>query len=188
MWFSLNLVQQLQQLCFERVHAHWPESPEVYSLVGGGSASWPAAGGAKRAWTGTRGCPKPRSGPHLVKIHQPLHLIKGQTRVKGWACKKIIKKRFNHRSTADGNTSVHGPVLRVVGVWCGASRRIVADYKVDCSLEESNSLLHRLIFKWTPEDSINLLRYSVRFHPAKGRFWMAMISADQRKDLAVGFL
>lgn len=63
--------------------------------------------------------------------------------MKGWVCRK---KSFNHSSTADRNTGVHGgvPVLRV---WCGVSRRIVADHKVDCSLEESNSLLHRLIFK-----------------------------------------
>lgn len=80
-------------LCFKCVHAHWPESPEVYWLIGSDSAPWPAVGGAKRAELGIRGCPKHRSGPHLGKIHHPLHLhlIRGQTR--GWKDECAKKKR-----------------------------------------------------------------------------------------------
>lgn len=154
-------------------HAHRPESPEVYWLIGGDSAPWSPAGGAKRAETEMRGCPKPHSGPHLVKIHHPLylHLIRGQTR--GWR-DECAKKSLHHSSTADRNTSFHGsvPVLRVVGDWCGVSRGLVANHKVDCSLKESNSLLHRLIFKWKT-DSLRFDKLTPIFCPfsfSKGMF------------------
>lgn len=131
------------------ISLHWPESPEVYWPVGGDSAPWPAAGGANQSEAGMRGCLKPHFGPHLVKNHHLLHhhLISRQT--KGWD-DQCSKTTFNHSSTADGNTSVHGGVsiLRVIGVWWGVGWRFVANYKVDCSLEDNNSLLHHLISKW----------------------------------------
>lgn len=60
-----------------------------------------------------------------------------------------VQKRPLTTAVVDRNTSVHGGVsiLRVIGVWGGVGRRFVVNHKVDCSLEESNSLLH-LIFKW----------------------------------------
>lgn len=167
-WICMQLL-----LCVRYVHAHWPESPEVYWPIGGDSAPWPAAGGAKRTETGTRGCPKPRSGPHLVRIHHRLHLhlIRGQT---GAWRERVQKKSFNRSSSAGINTSVHRgvPVLRVVGVWCGVGREIAADHQVNCCLKENNSLLHHLIFKWK-SDSLRFDELTPIFCPfsfSKGTF------------------
>lgn len=78
------------------------------------------------------------------------------------------------QSGAAGYTGVHVgvSVMRVVGVWRGIGWRIVANHKVDCSLEESNSLLQHLTPKWK-SGSLKRDRLTPTFCPfsfSKGTF------------------